>query len=175
GPKSSFDPSSSTGIETPTDSSRFIASLFNGFVKPICWTPVLLTMLGLLMDAGPAVANGGTVRTNRAPAGPYAVTVFTSPTPLVVGIADVSTSVERADSGDLEPDARVIVATEPVGHAGQAGVFEATHDQASDANFYAANVRLDTTGTWRFAIQVIGRQGEGGLTFDAPVEETATS
>jgi len=129
----------------------------------------------LVALATSALANGGTPRTTRARAGPYAVTVFTSPTPLGVGVADVSASVERADTGDLEPDARVIIAAEPVGHAGQAGVFEATHDQASDPNFYAANVRLDSTGTWRFAVQVIGLRGEGALTFDAPVEETGAS
>ena len=128
-------------------------------------------MLGLLINAAPVVANGGTVRTTRAPAGPYAVTVFTSPTPLVVGIADVSTSVEYADSGDLEPDARVIVTAEPVGHSGQAGVFEATHDQASDPNFYAANVRLDSGGRWRMNVQVIGRAGEGTVSFEIETGE----
>src|SRR5436189_4752153 len=122
--------------------------------RAVLWTalPALLALV-LAGPAPAALANGGVARTNRASAGPYAVTIFTSPTPLGVGIADVSASVERADTGDLEPDARVIIAAEPVGHAGQAGVFEATHDQASDPSFYAANVRVDTTGTWRFAIQ----------------------
>jgi hypothetical protein len=116
-------------------------------------------------------ANGGTVRANRQPAGPYAVSIFTSPTPLAVGIADVSVSIERAENGDLEPDARIIIAAEPVGHAGQPGVFEATHDQASDPNFYAANVRLSSTGRWRFDVQVIGRLGEGTVTFDVDIAE----
>ncbi len=90
---------------------------------------------------------------------------------MVVGIADVSVSVERADSGDLEPDARVIVAAQPVGHDGQPGVFEATHDRASDPNFYAANVRLDSSGRWRLEVQVIGLRGEGAVSFEVEVGE----
>jgi hypothetical protein len=130
-----------------------------------------LSTFSLLANPATAVANGGTARTNRAPAGPYAVTVFTSPTPLVVGIADVSMSVEYADSGDLEPDARVIVTAEPTGHVGQAGVFEATHDQASDPNFYAANVRLDSSGRWQLGVQIIGRSGEGAVSFEIETAE----
>lgn len=101
--------------------------------------------------------------------------MFTSPTPIVVGTVDVSVSVERADTGDLEPDARIIVTAQPLGHSGQPGVFEATHDQASDPNFYAANVRLDSTGRWRLDVQVIGLRGEGTVSFDVDVGEAGIS
>jgi hypothetical protein len=120
-------------------------------------------------------ANGGTNRLNRQPAGPYAVSAFTSPSPLPVGVADVSFSIEWADSGLLEPDARIIVAAQPVGHSGTAGVFEATHDQASDPNFYTANVPLETAGRWRLDVQVIGLRGEGAVAFEVDVGESSTT
>jgi hypothetical protein len=103
------------------------------------------------------------------------VTVFSSPTPLLVGIADVSVSVERADTGDLEPDARVIVTAEPRGHPGHRGVFEATRDQASDPNFYAANVHLDSSGRWSLGVQVIGLHGGGAVAFEVDAGEATTS
>ena len=131
-------------------------------------------LLALAVSPFAALANGGTVRTNRATAGPYAVTVFTSPTPLVVGVADVSVSVEYTESGNLEPDARVIITAEPVGHAGQPGVFEATHDQASDPNFYAANVRLDSAGRWKLDVRVIGLQGDGAVGFEVETVDGAS-
>jgi hypothetical protein len=132
---------------------------------------VALALLEATIAPPLGLANGGTNRMNRQPAGPYAVTAFTSPSPLTVGIADVSFSIERADNGDLEPDARIIITAEPVGHSGRAGVFEATHDQASDPNFYAANVRLDTAGRWRMDAKVIGLQGEGAVGFEVEVGE----
>ena len=137
-----------------------------------------LLLLGLAVCAlAPSTvrANGGTNRLNRQPAGPYAVSVFTSPSPLTVGVADVSFSVEWADTGDLEPDARIIISAQPVGHPGQPGVFEATHDQASDPNFYAANVRLESAGRWLMNVQVIGLRGEGTVAFEVDVGETISA
>ena len=140
-----------------------------------CLRWVFLAPLVSVLFAPPAAyANGGTLRMNRQPAGPYAVTIFTSPTPLTPGIADVSASLEFADTGDIEPDARIVIAAQPVGHAGQAGVFEATHDRASDPNFYAANVRLDSAGAWRMDVQIIGLRGEGTVAFDVDIAENVS-
>jgi hypothetical protein len=124
----------------------------------------------VLTCAGTVMANGGTLQLSREPAGPYVVTVFTDPSPLRVGEADVSVLVERAGSDDLVQDARVSVTTEPVGQVGRGGTFDATHEQATNKLFYAAKFELPTEGTWRIVVGVSGDAGEGSVAFDARVE-----
>ena len=51
-------------------------------------------------------------------------------------------------------------------------MFEATHEQASDPNFYAANVALDTIGRWRMDVRVMGLRDQGAVEFEVEVGET---
>lgn len=133
------------------------------------WAVVCAGIAAVLACVGTAMANGGTLQVSREPAGPYVVTVFTDPSPLRVGDADVSVLVERAGSDDLVHDARVTVTTEPVGRVGQVGTFDATHEQATNKLFYAAQIELPSEGTWRIGVRATGQLGDGGITFDANV------
>lgn len=116
-----------------------------------------------------ALANGGTIQLADQPVGPYAVTVFTSPSPLRVGTADVSVLVVRAGTNDAVLDAQVRVTTEPVGHDGPGGSFEATHAQATNKLLYAANVSLPSDGPWRLTVAVAGPEGGGSAAFTVDV------
>ncbi len=120
-----------------------------------------------------ALANGGTIQLSSRQAGPYLLTVFTSPSPIRVGIVDVSALVQRPGSNEAVLDAHVMVSAEPVGHQGPGGNFSATHDQATNKLYYAANVDLPTEGRWRIEVQLFGPDGDGSADFE--VEATRES
>jgi hypothetical protein len=77
--------------------------------------------------------------------------------------------VEWAESGDLEPDARVVVIAEPVGHRGAGGAYEATHERATDPGFYAADVLLPSAGRWRLEILAQTIRDEGAVAIEVDV------
>lgn len=125
-----------------------------------------LLLSALVLPAQVARANGGIIRLAQERAGPYELTVMTSPSPIRVGSVDVSAMVERAGTGELVQEARVVVTAEPIGHAGTSGMFEATRERATNKLFYAADVQLPTDGRWRIGVQVSGRLGEGAVSFE---------
>lgn len=146
----------------------------------------LLVPLGLLLATPTAArADGGAVRTRQS-VGPLVVTVFTTPTPLTAGPADVSVMVQ--DRASLEPllDARVRLLLAPESAEGpprrpgpgQAGPTRttsavATRTYATNKLLYAAPVLLSRPGRWRLRVSV----GRGGQVQDVvctlPVEPPA--
>ncbi|HEY3118252.1 MAG TPA: hypothetical protein VGK54_16030 [Chloroflexota bacterium] len=107
----------------------------------------------------------------RLLAGPYLLTVTTSPTPLRTGLADVSVLVERSDTQNILLDAQVTVAAEPIVGTTSAALYPATHDQAINKLLYAANVNLTQSGRWQFVVQVTGNLGDATAAFQADVAE----
>lgn len=138
---------------------------------PGSWTVTVAAILTALFLAAPVSANGGTIRVGSQPAGPFEVTVFTSPTPLEVGKADVSVAVQRAGTNDMVLNAQVSVVAEPMGQQGAGGTFVATHEQATNKLLYAANVRLPSAGLWRFTVDVRSDLGAGSVAFEAEASE----
>jgi hypothetical protein len=67
---------------------------------------------GLFLAAALAMGDGGRVRL-RQDAGPYTITVFTAPEPLIAGPADVSVLVQDRTTGDVVLDAPVEVRLRP--------------------------------------------------------------
>lgn len=132
---------------------------------------LLLVFLLMIVASGRVAANGGTIQVSDYRSGPYDLTVFTSSSPIVVGIVDVSVAVQRAGTSDIVQDATVWVRAEPVDHAGQAGEFPATHELATNKLFYAANVELATPGQWRLDVRVESPLGEGSTQFEVEVAE----
>ncbi len=135
------------------------------------WRSVAVCCLfvGALAAPERAFANGGTPQLTLEPAGPYELTVTTSPTTIRVGQADVSVLVYQASTGELFQDAQVTVTTEPLGHPGAPGRFPATHAQADNKLYYAANVQLPEAGRWRIGVQVESPLGEGATSFELEV------
>lgn len=125
----------------------------------------LAVLFALLLSTAAAQANGGTIQMASQPAGPYQLTVVTSPSPIRVGVVDVSVLVQKAGSDDLVQDATVLVAADPIGHEGRTGTFQATHELATNKLFYAANVDLPTEGYWRIGVRVMREGAEGSVSF----------
>jgi len=123
----------------------------------------ILIVLCLLV-APSARANGGTVQVADQPAGPYIVTVFTSPSPVRAGAVDVSVLVQDQARQPVD-DAQVTVTTEPIGHAAPGGTYSATRDQADIKLYYAAKFNLPAAGQWRFTVDVQGPRGGGATAF----------
>ena len=119
----------------------------------------------LLLLPSRAAANGGTVQVGGQVAGPYRLTVLTSPSPVRVGLADVSVLVQKAGSDDLVQDAHVLVTVTPPGGSGRTEVYEASHDLATNKLYYAAHVDLPAEGEWGLQVEVVGEMGEGDVSF----------
>jgi hypothetical protein len=116
-----------------------------------------------------AAADGGLVRVSQ-PAGPFVLTVFTTPTPLSVGRADVSVMVQ--DRRSLAPllDARVsLELTFPAGGREPLRV-EATRAHATNRLLYAATVTLPAAGEWRLRARAEVQGTRGEITCRLPVE-----
>jgi hypothetical protein len=108
------------------------------------WTLVALSML-----ANQALADGGTVRAHE-PAGPFVVTVFTSPTPFRAGPVDVSVMVQDADGGPVL-DATVTV--QLVDATGTLNV-EARRSGNKNRLLYEALTTLPRAGSWQLTVHV---------------------
>ncbi len=121
--------------------------------------PALLLLPAVLHADGGAVRFAGQV-------GAYRVTVFTVPTPLRAGPVDVSVLVQNPDTGDLLPDASVLVRLTPAGQDGPALEQPATHAAATNKLFQAAVVDLPAAGRWHLEVVINGTRGPAA----APLE-----
>jgi hypothetical protein len=117
---------------------------------------LLLTLVAILAPAR-LFADGGTVQL-RKEAGALLITVFTSPSPLSAGPADVSLLLQKRNG--LEPvlDANVSMqlrtdASDTEIHA------RPTRQQAQNKLLYAVPVTLSESGKWRLALTIF-RNGE---------------
>ena len=118
---------------------------------------VLLAVLAVFACVNPAFADGGRLRFRR-PAGPFIVTLFTTPDPLTRGRADFSVAIERAGMPGLVEDAHVeIILTPAEGHGRQIALY-ASHAQATSKWLQAANFSLPARGLWR--VTVLVRRGQ---------------
>lgn len=134
------------------------------------WRAILagLLTLGALGPTSIALANGGTLQVSET-VGPYQVSVYSSPSPPRVGLADVSVLVQRAETDEVVDDAQVEITAAPVGHAGSGGTYPATRGQATNRLYYAAHIPLGSEGRWRFEVMVAGPEGSGQVGFEAQV------
>lgn len=115
-----------------------------------------LLLILLLVLTGRAFADGGRLRF-RKPAGPFTVTLFTTPDPLTKGRADFSVAVERVDSIGLVENAHVTFILTPQADPNHRLVLHASRSQATSRFLQAANFKLPSPGFWR--IDVIVRDG----------------
>lgn len=116
----------------------------------------LILLFLLLIPTGRAFADGGRLRFNK-PAGPFMVTLFTTPDPLTKGRADFSVAIERPDTTGLIQNADVTFILTPQNDPQHRIVLHASHSQATSRFLQAANFNLPSAGAWR--IDVIVREG----------------
>ncbi len=103
------------------------------------------------------------------PVGPYRVTVFTSPSPLKAHIVTDVSVVVTDSAGKSVPDAAVDVAIAPAGSTLAPAHTAATHELATNKQFYAANVTFPTAGTWNVVVRIAGPAGGGDVHFTSDV------
>jgi hypothetical protein len=117
----------------------------------------LIAALLLFACVQAAFADGGRIRF-REPAGPFVVTLFTTPDPLTLGPADFSVAVERVGAPGLVEDAQVQFILTPADHHGSRLVLDASRAAATSKWLQAANFRLPAQGLWR--VTVVVRRGQ---------------
>lgn len=120
---------------------------------------LLLAAVCLWARGGLALADGGTLRLTRA-AGPFVVTVFTAPEPLVVGAADVSVLVQQRGSSAVLLDATVALRVRAPD--GTERRLPASHATVGNRLLQAALLPLSQPGRWQLAIEV--RHGSAAAT-----------
>jgi hypothetical protein len=131
--------------------------------------PALL--IATLAAGGPAYAgHGGVVRLNAAPAGPYAVSVWTQPTPPVVGTMSVDVAVMRPDTRALVPEATVRISARSLEQAEAPGPVDATRATDPLGVRHRAALVVTTPGPWEITVAVSGADGPGRVSFPVRVE-----
>jgi len=116
-----------------------------------------LLLILLLILTGRAFADGGRLQF-RQPAGPFTVTLFTTPDPLTKGRADFSVAVERADSTGLVENAQVTFLLTNQNNPAQHITLHASRSQATSRFLQAANFTLPSAGLW--SIQILVKDGK---------------
>ena len=133
-------------------------------------TARLATSAALLIAiTTPLLANGGTVRISREPAGPYLVSVMSSPTPLRTGELDISVLVQDSTE-EVVPGVPVRVEAVPLTGGGESIRHAATRQQATNKFFLAAKFDVEAPGEWEFRVRV-GEPEAGTVAFRATVSE----
>ncbi len=120
----------------------------------------MLTRAALFfLAAGVVFGDGGTMLF-RQQAGPFVITAFAEPAPVRVGVADISTMVQRETDQSTVLDAKVSV------HLKQSApgkivelVAPATHANATNKLLYAAHLNIPSTGEWTLSVDVSEKQG----------------
>lgn len=132
----------------------------------------LVVAMALLLSARPAHGDGGAVQL-RETEGRFVVTVFTAPTPLRAGAADVSVLVQDRDTHEPVLDAEILIVLTPL-HQNGAGIrAAATRAVATNKLLYAAVMDVPSAGIWDLRVSV--RRGHeaatvaGQVTFAASV------
>ena len=116
----------------------------------LCCAAVLVAIAG---PATHAHADGGLVRARDAH-GALTVTLFTSPTPLRVGAADVSVLVQDGRSGAAVLDADVVLSVTPLDAPGATTQVPLSGQAATNKLLYAATIGLPAAGRCRLSAAV---------------------
>jgi hypothetical protein len=130
------------------------------------------TIWVLLAPVRPARGDGGIVRASRR-SGPYVVTVFTTPTPLRVGRADVSLMVQTAETDRVVTDAETTIRLRKPGRGNPTACYPATRAQATNKLLAAAIVEFPSPGAWTVEADVKGALGSSHVQFTADVRAAA--
>ena len=143
-------------------------------------TPLkLLLMFVAILAPARLLADGGTVQL-RKEAGALVITVFTSPSPLSAGPADISLLLQQRNGLDPVLDADVSMRLRADASDTEIPEIHArpTRQQAQNKLLYAAPVTLSESGKWRLALTILrnGERTDASGTIDvAPAPEKALS
>jgi hypothetical protein len=113
----------------------------------------VIVSLVLICAAIAAQADGGRLQMRRE-AGPFVVSLFTTPESLGVGQADLSAMIEEQASGKVLLDADVVIMLRPEDGGSGSIVAHLSHAHATNRLVQDAVVQLPHAGPWRAAIQI---------------------
>lgn len=137
---------------------------------------LILVVLLLLASRRSLLADGGRLRFSKT-AGPFLVTLFTTPEPLTPGPADFSVMVQNAKTNDILSDAQIVLTLTSVDHPDQILRAAATHGNATNRLLQAAEFDLPGSSSksseWKLHINV--EQGREAASLDEPIEVQAGS
>jgi hypothetical protein len=114
----------------------------------------------MTMAAGILLADGGKVQF-RQHAGPFEITLFSSPQPPRAGNVDLSVMLQKGTETILDADVKLRLVKTEKGTITEI-LARATHALATNKLLYAATVKVPSTGMWRIEVQV----NEGGKAAD---------
>jgi hypothetical protein len=106
--------------------------------------------LGIVGFAATARADGGLIRAQQH-AGTCVLTVFTSPTPLRAGPADISVLVQNAETGAALTDEPILIRASN-GNPGDSIVAEATSASSTNKLMQSAKLVLPAAGAWTIRV-----------------------
>jgi hypothetical protein len=112
-----------------------------------------IVSLAFICTAIAAQADGGRLQMRQA-AGPFIVSLFTTPESLGVGQADLSAMIEEQGSGKVLLDADVVITLSPENGGSEAVVAHLSHAHATNRLLQDAVVQLPHAGSWRAVIQI---------------------
>ena len=107
--------------------------------------------IGYVLGTTWAHADGGTVQFKKS-AGPFSITVFTTPSPLRSGPVDISLMIQSSDNQQPLLDCVTEVQLRKEGEVSIRS--EATHGAAQNKLFYAAQVRVPKSGVWDLDVTI---------------------
>lgn len=137
-------------------------------------TVALVALLLLVAGFSRASAHaGGEARLVSAEAGPFLISLWTLPNPMVAGEANFIAAVGQptAETGDtggvvvLDADLQLTL-TPPSGPAFSLPV---THETATNKLFYESYMTLDEVGTWQASLQISRGAEQGTAAFEFTV------
>jgi hypothetical protein len=115
-----------------------------------------------------AHADGGRLQMRQA-AGPFVVSLFTTPESLAVGPADLSVMVEEQGSSSVLLDADVVVTLTPEDAETAPVIAHLSHAHATNRLLEDAVVQLPRAGRWRAVIRVSEAGREATVVTDLTV------
>jgi hypothetical protein len=96
-------------------------------------------------------ADGGAVQFEKS-AGPFVITVFTTPSPLRAGPVDISLMIQSRENQQPVLDCQALVELNKEGAMSIRS--EATHEAAQNKLLYAAPVKVPESGLWELEVAI---------------------
>ena len=115
-------------------------------------------------------ADSGVVRASVID-GPWRITAFSEPTPLRVGLADLTVLVQNTDDDEPVLGATVSLMLQHENPEIPSILTEATHETATNQMLYSSLIDLPASGEWSIEAAVMHGEQVGRLAFVAQVAE----
>lgn len=133
----------------------------------------VVAVLVVLLCARAVLANGGSLRLDRAPLGPYVVSAWTEPAPPRVGSLDISVAVMQPGTGTPVLDGEIRVRAQAVHSPSLPSLVVLGLGKGGNALLHHGEVALPRPGLWRLTVILQGPGGSGETGFVLDVHERA--